>query len=440
MTVSILLFTRDLRVRDNPSLIAAHAAATEVVPLFVVDERIVCGPRSAPNRARFLAAALAELDAELRSIGGRLVVRSGDVPSAVEQVVVETGAESLHLAADVSWYARRREAALRRRLGGRGCTVHAHPAAVTATDPADLRPSSGRDHFAVFTPYYRRWLELPMRRPLQAPRRVQVADIAGDALPDFAAAAPDSSPRLAVGGAITARKSLARWLLRHGSRYVDESDRLGADATSRLSPYLHFGCLSPIEVLHRVPLTTPSGQAFARQLAWRDFHHQVLAARPEAAWQDYRPRRPRPREDEQAVAAWRAGRTGFPIVDAGLRQLLEEGWMPGRARLIAASFLTKSLGVDWRIGAAHFRRWLVDADVANNQMNWQWIAGTGTDTRPNRVLNPLRQAERYDPDGDYVRRWLPELADIPAAAAHRPWRHLGACPSYPPPIIECKGM
>jgi deoxyribodipyrimidine photo-lyase len=176
---------------------------------------------------------------------------------------------------------------------------------------------------------------------------------------------------------------------------------------------------------------------FVRQLAWRDFHHQVLAARPRAAHDDYRPRGDRWRDDEHALAAWQAGETGIPIVDAGMRQLLAEGWMHNRARLIVGSFLTKTLYVDWRAGAAHFFRHLLDGDVANNCMNWQWVAGTGTDTRPNRVLNPLRQAERFDPDGEYVRRYVPELSDVDVRYVHRPWElpdkeHKG----YPPPIVD----
>ncbi len=175
-------------------------------------------------------------------------------------------------------------------------------------------------------------------------------------------------------------------------------------------------------------------------MAWRDFHHQVLAARPDAARADYRPRGDAWREDPEALQAWREGRTGYPIVDAGMRQLRTEGWMHNRARLIVASFLTKTLYLDWRAGARHFLDHLADGDIANNQLNWQWVAGTGTDTRPNRVLNPLRQAERYDPTGRYVRRWVPELAGLEnPREAHQPWR-LGTSTlrrlGYPSPIVD----
>ncbi|WP_280362846.1 cryptochrome/photolyase family protein [Nocardia wallacei] len=437
MPVTVALFTRDLRVHDNPVLTAAQREGHAVVPLFVVDDGIVA-ERTSANRARFLAAALAELDAGLRETQGRLVIRHGDVVDAVDRVVDEVGAASVHIASDVSWYSRRRADALRERLLRRGCELRVHGGSITAVDPSELSPATGRDHFAVFTPYYRRWREVPLRRPLPKPAPLSVPPVDSDPLPDFDAVT--GSPQLSVGGEITARKALRRWVCGPIGDYASAADSLCADATSRLSPYLHFGCLSPTEVLARADVSSAGGEAFARQLAWRDFHHQVLAARPEAGWRDYRPSTRAWRDDPQAVDAWRTGRTGYPVVDAAMRQLRAEGWMHGRARLIAASFLTKTLRLDWRIGADHFLRWLVDADIANNQLNWQWAAGTGTDTRPNRVLNPLRQADRHDPEGEFVRRWVPELAHLPGAAVHRPWR-AGVSPEvYPAPIIECHGM
>ncbi|GAA5086794.1 cryptochrome/photolyase family protein [Nocardia iowensis] len=441
MTVTIALFTRDLRVHDNPVLTAAHREGASVVPLFVIDDAIAAGRFASPNRARFLAAALAELDAELRAIGGRLVVRRGDVGTEVDRIAAQVHAESVHIAADVSGYSRRREQALRERLARRDCLLHTHAASITAADPEVLVPSTGRDHFAIFTPYFRRWSEAHQRKPLGKPRGLTVPEVASEPLPEAEQLrAGPTSPQLAVGGETTGRKMLRDWLSGPIEAYEDRNDYLAADATSRLSPYLHFGCVSPAELVHRVDMSTAGGHAFARQLAWRDFHHQLLAARPDAAWSDYRPRSIGWRDDPQAVAAWRDGRTGYPVIDAAMRQLLAEGWMPGRARLITASFLAKSLRVDWRVGADHFLRWLVDGDLANNQLNWQWVAGTGTDTRPNRVLNPLRQAKRYDPDGEYVRRWVPELAHLSGAAVHMPWRANIDPAVYPAPIIECVGM
>jgi deoxyribodipyrimidine photo-lyase len=221
-------------------------------------------------------------------------------------------------------------------------------------------------------------------------------------------------------------------------RYPDHHDDLAADDTSRLSPALHFGCVSALEVTTHLEGRDGS-ESFLRQMCWRDFHHQVAASFPRIATEDYRPRGDRWRHDHDELEAWRSGRTGYPIVDAGMRQLRREGWMHNRARLITASFLTKHLYLDWRAGARHFMTWLVDGDVANNYGNWQWVAGTGNDTRPHRMFNPLRQATRFDPSGDYVRRYVPELAGVAGPSVHRPWELDPAVRSaldYPDPLID----
>ncbi|RMI27777.1 cryptochrome/photolyase family protein [Nocardia stercoris] len=440
MSVAVAVFTRDLRVHDNPVLWAARHAGDQVVPLFVLDDAILGRESVSPNRIRFLVAALTELDGELRARGARLIVRRGDVATEVARVAAEVHAVGVHIAADVSRYSARRAVRLRERIAAERISLHEH-ASVTAIPPGDLRPSSGGPYFAMFTPYFRRWLETPIRTVHRAPDSLSMPALDPGRIPDATELSVEpGSPELSVGGETTARELVRDWLSGPVEQYGERADDLAADATSRLSPFLHFGCLSAAELVHRTDLSDPGGHAFARQLAWRDFQHQLLAARTELAWTDYRPPPAPPRSDPHAVDAWRAGRTGFPVIDAGMRQLLAQGWMPGRARLIAASFLTKTLRVDWRIGAAHFLHWLVDADLANNQLNWQWAAGTGTDTRPNRTLNPIRQAERNDPDGEYVHRWLPELDDLPGAAVHRPWRAPTLTRDYPPPIVEVNGM
>ncbi|MGV9415359.1 cryptochrome/photolyase family protein [Nocardia sp. NPDC003693] len=440
MSVSIALFSRDLRIRDNPMLTAA-ARDDAVVPLFVFDEPIVARVREAPNRIRFLLAALAELDTELRSRGGRLVIRRGRVAEEVARVAAEVGAGTVHIAEDVSRYSREREQDIRDELSDLDCQVRTHPASITAVDPAEMKPDTGRGHYAVFSPYYRRWSETPLRRPLPVPERVTVPDIDSEPLPDPSELCDGpGSPELEVGGETTGRKLLSRWVSGPVDDYGDLRDQLAVDGTSGLSPYLHFGCLSPTEVVFRTDGSTTGGQAFVRQIAWRDFHHQVLADRPEVASEDYRPDGRTWLNDKDGFEAWKAGRTGYPMVDAAMRQLLAQGLQPGRARMITASFLSKTLQVDWRLGAEHFERWLVDADIANNRLNWQWVAGTGTDTRSSRVLNPLRQADRFDPEGVYVRRWLPEIAHLPGAEIQRPWRAGIPASVYPAPIVEFRGM
>ncbi|MFD9857981.1 cryptochrome/photolyase family protein [Streptomyces alboflavus] len=442
MNASIVLFTSDLRLHDHPPLRAALNEADEVVPLFVRDDRVDAAGFPAPNRLAFLADSLTALDEALRERGGHLVVRSGDVVEQVGAVVAETGAGSVHMAAGASGFAQARERRLRAALAERGCALTVHDCVVTAVAPGAVTPAGG-DHFAVFTPYFRRWSQQGVRDVVAAPRTVRVpSGLACERVP-ARADVREVSPGVPPGGEAVARAGLTAWLRSGVAGYADGHDDLAGDLTSRLSPHLHFGTLSPVELVHRVGKKDGAGpDAFVRQLCWRDFHHQVLAARPRAASADYRDRHDRWRDEHEAaddIEAWRRGRTGFPVVDAAMRQLAHEGWMHNRGRLIVASFLTKTLYVDWRVGARHFLRHLVDGDIAANQLNWQWTAGTGNDTRPNRVLNPVLQGKRHDPDGTYVRRWVPELAELDGAAVHEPWKLTGldrARFDYPERVVD----
>jgi deoxyribodipyrimidine photo-lyase len=371
---------------------------------------------SARRRARFLDECLTDLDTSLRDLGGRLVVRSGDPVDEVARVAHEVGADRVHIAGDVSGYATRREHALHESLT---CEFVVHDDVHTVVPPGALTPV-GKDHFAVFSAFHRQWEARPWRKPVVTPKSLEVPDVSGTAP---AADGP--------GGESAGRRRVTSWLRSGVESYVDKHDLMAVDGTSRLSPYLHFGCVSALELARRA-VKAPE---FVRQLAWRDFHHQVLAARPDAARADYRPRGDRWHHDDHALDAWRAGETGFPIVDAGMRQLLAEGWMHNRARMVVASFLTKTLYLDWRAGADHFFEHLLDGDIANNSLNWQWVAGTGTDTRPNRVLNPLLQAERFDAAGEYVRRYIPELSDVDST--HKPWLLTAKQRNgYPLPIVD----
>jgi deoxyribodipyrimidine photo-lyase len=351
-------------------------------------------------------------------------VRRGYVVREALTVAREAGAEAIFASADVSAYARERE----RRLGA-AIDLQLFDG-VTIVPPGDLRPAGG-DHFRVFTPYWRRWSEEPLRAVHGAPRKLSLPRGLTKGKADIACG--DTSPDLPAGGETAARKRLAAWVRSGLASYEERHDDLAGDATSRLSPYLRFGCVSAREVLDRVS-GKPGAGAFARQLCWRDFYAQVTAANPQLPRADYRPRGRRWRDDPDALEAWKNGRTGCPIVDAGMRQLAREGWMHNRARLITGSFLTKTLGIDWRAGAAHFWDLLVDGEIANNAGNWQWVAGTGNDTRPNRVLNPIRQARRFDPDGDYVRRYVPELEGVEGAAVHEPWK-LGSGVDYEQALV-----
>jgi deoxyribodipyrimidine photo-lyase len=411
----IVLFNRDLRVHDHPALASACERARAVIPLFVLDEAVPAG-----RRRGFLLECLADLRTGLRARGGELIVRHGDVVTETMRLAHQTGAHAVFASADVSLLARHRQDRLSRER-----IAYQLFAGITVVPPGTLKPSGGGDHYRVFTPYWRSWSRHKRRPLLAPPRHVPTPrDLDAGHLPVLAQ--PEPTP----GGETAARDRAQQWIRRALPGYDDSHDDLAGDRTSRLSPYLRFGCLSPLELAH----LASSSEEFVRQLCWRDFYHQVTYAFPRINRADYRHRGHRWRDDEQALQAWREGMTGLPIVDAGMRQMLAEGWMHNRARLIVASYLVRLLGVDWRAGARHFFDHLLDGDVANNSGNWQWIAGTGNDTRPNRAFNPLRQAQRFDPVGDYVRRYVPELANVPAAHIHQPWRLTAPPDGYPPPM------
>jgi deoxyribodipyrimidine photo-lyase len=440
MRRALVLYTCDLRVHDHPALAAAVAEREQVIPAFVLDEQLLRGSCGSPNRLAFLRESLSDLDRSLRRRGAGLVLARGDAVEQALRLARRFRADAIYMSQDATPYATSRHRRLLqacreqrvelRTLGGPGVLA---PGAVT---PA------GGGHYRVFTPYWRAWHSRAAPPAAPTPRRIAtVARLPAMRLPalrSLTSASP--SPELQPGGESAARKRLSRFLAALGG-YDEGRDDLAAERTSRLSPYLHFGCLSA-----RTVLAASAGRAgaepFDRQLCWRDFHRQVLADRPDLPHADYRPRGDRWRCDATSMDAWREGLTGYPIVDAGMRQLVREGFMHNRARLIVGSFLTKTLYLDWRAGAAHFAALLSDADVASNVGNWQWVAGTGNDTRPNRVLNPLRQARRFDPDGAYVRRYLPELEALEGRCVHEPWRApKGARRGirYPEPIVDLDG-
>ncbi|UQU64808.1 DNA photolyase family protein [Couchioplanes caeruleus] len=417
MRTAIVLFTRDLRVHDNPALAAACATAETVVPLFVLDPPL---QKLSPNRARFLHQSLADLRESLRSRGGDLIVREGEPVAETMRLAREVQADGIALAQDVSTYARRREGRLQDECERHRISLRLFPG-TTVVPPGGVRPGGGDGHYKVFSPYYRAWESAKWRDEVATPARITLpADLAVAPLPPL----PEGdSPAALDGGETEGLRRLKAWP-RHVGSYDDLHDDMAADATSRLSAYLRFGCLSPLTVANRARDLDGAGPAaFLRQLGWRDFYYQVTHAFPKISTEAYRTSGDTGwRYDQDALQHWKDGLTGVPIVDAGMRQMQVEGWMHNRARLITAAFLTKHLGLDWRDGVKWFFRWLNDGDVANNSGNWQWVAGTGNDTRPYRRFNPIRQAERFDPDGVYVRRYVPELTSIAGKAVHQPWR------------------
>jgi len=425
METAIVVFTRDLRLHDNPALHQACSRARQVVPLFVQDPALA----APPNRARFLAESLADLRHQLRQRQADLVVRAGDPAAEIVQLAAETTAHAVFIAGDVSHYATRRRQRLERECARHRLELAVTPG-LTVVPPGDLTPAGG-GHYRVFTPYWRAWRAAGWRRPCPVPDVIAMPAI--DHVGRIPSASKGASPALTVGGETEGRRRFRSWRQRRLAGYPEHHDDLASARTSGLSAYLRFGCVSPLAVAIGAE-GRPGGEEFCRQLAWRDFFYQVTAAFPDLARTNYRPG-PAWHEDAAALTAWQTGQTGIPIVDAGMRQLAAEGFMHNRARMITASFLTRNLGLDWRHGYRHFGGLLADGDVASNAGNWQWVAGTGQNTRPNRVMNPLRQAQRFDPAGAYVRRYVPELAGLPPARIHTPWAGGGA-PGYPDPLVE----
>ena len=430
-------FRRDLRLADNPALVEAAREHDRVVALFV-DDAHLRGPAGA-NRRWFLAGCLAELH---ERTGGNLVVRRDTPVRAVRAVARQAGAEAVYVAEDAGPYGTDRDDEVRRAL---------------ATDDVELRPvgtpyavppgtlfTGGGTPFKVFTPFSRAWRAHGWDEPVDAPRGVHwVTDVRTDGLPDQ----PSVTADLPTPGEQAGRRRLRAFLDGPVARYADERDAPGRNATSRLSPYLKWGAVHPRQALAGLGRGT-GPDTFATELAWRDFYADVLLHEPGSARRALDERMAgieldTGAEADERFAAWCEGRTGVPIVDAGMRQLAGEGWMHNRVRMIVASYLVKDLHIDWTRGARFFMEHLVDGDLASNQHGWQWVAGTGTDAAPYfRVFNPTAQSTRFDPDGTYIRRWVPELADVEGKAIHEPPTDgdllSGPAPDYPKPLVDHK--
>ena len=441
---SVLWFRRDLRLADHPALLAACDEG-EALPLVVLEPGQVADRRPPAQRLLRSLAALHE------ATGGALVVRSGDPVEVVPEVAAAVRAARVHITRDATPHARRRDEAVGEALSARDAEL------VTTGTPYAIGPglvTTGEDApYKVFTPFARAWRDhgwpLPADRPSEdvwvRDGAERLADIGDDALDAVLAAGTQG-----VDGGAGETAALERWraFLDDGLEgYDTDRDRPDLDATSRMSVHLAHGEIHPRTMLADIaahPAAEGDGaERFVTELAWREFYGDVLWHRPDSAWQDLRgaladlPYDDGP-ETDLLVKAWRAGRTGYPFVDAGMRQLAAEGYLHNRVRMVVASFLTKDLHVWWPVGAQHFLDHLLDGDLASNSHGWQWVAGTGTDASPYfRVFNPVTQGKRFDPDGDYVRRWVPELAHLPGRAAHTPWTHAqGHDHGYPHQVVD----
>ena len=504
---AVVWFRRDLRVDDHPALLAALDAADQVVPVFVVDRALLDGRPSGPNRRAFLHGALQALARDLEALGGRLLVLEGDPVTVIPALARQANADAVWCSREHTPYARRRDTAVEGALRADGRALHPMPG-VYLSDFDELRTTDGNP-FRVYSPFARAAKAAAWDDPLPAPTRVPVPEnlttgglgagglwtteppASGDRLrsptgglgaepgefglgtgvnglgaePGRFAAGRSGLDLFGLDGAVeitppdpgVALERLRWFLDQRVDRYARARNFMGTDGTSRLSPYLRFGLVSPRQVAAAAgrrgqagehPRRAGDRETFVNELLWRDFYGYVLYHQPESAWEHMRPEFARFgfEDDPDGLAAWREGRTGYPLVDAGMRQLTGKGWAHNRVRMVVASFLTKHLLVDWREGARFFLQHLMDGDLPSNNGGWQWVAGTGTDAAPYyRIFNPVTQAEKFDPDGDYIRRWVPELSKLQPPAIFAPWTatlddlqaagiRLGV--DYPHPIVD----
>ncbi len=457
---SILWFRQDLRLADNPALDAALARNAPILPVYVLDDETP-GRWAAGGAGRWwLHCSLKSLAADLENLGRPLVLRRGPAERVVLELAAEVGAGAVYWNRCYEPFAIARDTRIKTALHARGLTAESGNAALLFEPWLPQTKSGGP--FKVFTPFWRHLLGRPAPpRPLPRPEALPDGiEARGESLenwsllphaPDWAGGLRDSW----TPGEAGAKSRLEAFLDAAVGDYQAQRDLPDSPGTSRLSPHLHWGEISPRQIWHATRhsaaasgLDPASSEAFLRELGWREFSYHLLyhwPELPERNWKQSFDAFPW-REDEAAYRAWTRGRTGYPLVDAGMRELWATGWMHNRVRMVAASFLIKHLLIHWRRGEAWFWDTLVDADLASNSASWQWVAGSGADAAPFfRIFNPVTQSRKFDPEGGYLRRWLPELAKLPAAAIHAPWEadagtlaaagvDLGE--TYPRPIVD----
>jgi len=445
---AIVWLRRDLRTHDHPALSAAAESCERVVPLFVLDQRLLDGRFASGPRTAFMFGCLRALDEELEALGAGLCLRAGAPEDVLPQLAEQLGASEVYWTSDVSPFARERDRRVTERLKELG--VAAIPSAGNFCADVSLPRTKNGKPFSVFTPFWKAERELPRRAVLEQPKSLRLPDglDRGElpALPPLGEQLPEP---FCQPGEPAARAALELWLNGPIDSYANRHDDLSG-GTSGLSAWLRWGCISSRETEQRAQQRGGEGAAaFVRQLAWRDFYAHVLLMFPDNLKLEYQAKF---RElqwvaDEPGFTAWCEGQTGYPLVDAGMRQLAASGWMHNRARMVVGSFLTKDLQIDWRRGEQWFEEMLLDAEPSQNNGNWQWIASTGGDPAPyfRRIFNPILQQQRFDPEGQYVRRGVGELAGVPQERLAEPWKmseqeqeQAGCviCRDYPAPVVD----
>jgi deoxyribodipyrimidine photo-lyase len=454
MERAIWWIRRDLRLADNPALAEAIKQSGQIIPLYILDPVLLDNPDTSRKRLTFLYGGLLELDANLRNIGSRLIIRRGMPAEVLSQLTEEAEIEGIFAEADFSPYARRRDAKVAASLPLNLI------ASTSVRHPTDVVKNDGFA-YTVFTPYMKTWKnrDMPGRMDLiPIPEKIYTPEsVTGEPFPEFD---KPSNHMDFIPGEEEASRRLERFTIDIAGgifHYADQRNRMDLDGTSGLSPYLRFGMLSArqavvaaweAEQLASNQEGENSADTWLNEIIWREFYIAILYHFPEVSKMSFRPeyRQVQWRNDATEFAAWKNGVTGYPVVDAGMRQLATMGWMHNRARMITASFLVKDLLIDWQNGEAHFMSQLVDGDLAVNNGSWQWTAGTGTDAAPYfRIFNPILQGRKFDPLGNYIRRWVPELKAVPTEFIHQPWLMPSAqqtesgCiigKNYPHPIVD----
>ena len=435
MTNSVMWFRRDLRLEDNPALVAASNANKpgKVVPLFVLDPMFL--ERSGAPRLSFLFRSLRDLNTQM---GGALVVRVGNPVDVVAQVAKEVNATEIFAAKDFAPYGQKRDAAVASALAKFGAKLN-HVGSSYAVDPGTVRKADDTP-YAVFTPFSKIWLAHGWPAPTGKARVTWhgAPELKTDEIP----VDPKMGALIADAGSKAAWKRWEYFAKTGLSKYKNERNNPDRDGCSKMSVYLRFGTIHPRQLLAELEPNADHDN-YRSELCWREFYGDVLFHHPHTTWKNLQPKMDSLRVDTGAgakklFAQWCDGATGYPIVDAGMRQMLATGWMHNRVRMIAASFLVKDLHLPWQWGAKFFMKHLVDGDIASNNHGWQWTAGTGTDAAPYfRVFNPVLQGERFDPDGNFVREWIPELRDVPKKFVHSPWlADSGLFNNYVGPIVD----
>lgn len=448
MTLAIHWFRRDLRLTDNTALNAAIAAHDQILPVYILSSWKRQHRWTGPARQQFLAECLASLDTGLKKAGGTLILRQGDAVSQLEALVKETGACAIYTNRDPDPFGREVEARLLKAATQLGVRLHLFKDA--ALHERDEVLTGSLTPFRVFTPYSRAWskLEKPLPGPT-ATRLLTPKNIPSLPLPtlDSWGLSPDGTV-LPQAGEHAAQQRLERFLQNAVFQYVENRDFPAIEGTSRISQDLRFGLLSIRKIHARLmecaqglkPAQSRSLQVFINELCWREFYFQVLWNKPEVLEHEYAEAyRGMPwKQDPESLERWCQGQTGFPIVDAGMRQLIQTGFMHNRVRMIVAMFLTKDLHLDWRCGEQWFMQRLLDGEIASNNGGWQWSSGTGTDAAPYfRIQNPWTQGLRFDATGEYIKRWVPELQSVPAPKLHQPPAPgLRLVSSYPLPMVD----